>query len=83
MASTGLTLPTAVTLGGDTTPNGLKDGGKWIASAIKRRGALHEALHVPEGEKIPAKKLVKASHSEDTRIRKEAVLAKTLKGFHH
>jgi hypothetical protein len=70
-------------MGGDTKPEGLADGGKWISSAIRRPGALHKALHVPEGEKIPAKKLAKASHSENPRIRREANLAKTLKGFHH
>ena len=80
----GLTIwPRAATTGGDTKPDGLADGGKWIQGAVKKRpGALHRALHVPEGEKIPAKKLAKASHSENPRLRKEASLAKTLKGFH-
>lgn len=62
---------------------GRKDGGgKWIQKAIKRPGALHRALHVPEGEKIPAKKLAKASHSEDPRVRRMVGLAKTLKKMH-
>lgn len=52
---------------------------KWIAGATKNKGALHRALHVPEGEKIPAKKLEKASHSDSPKLRKEADLAKTLK----
>lgn len=52
--------------------------GGWISGAIKRPGALHRALHVPEGEKIPAKKLAKAVHSDNPRLRKEAALAKTL-----
>lgn len=56
--------------------------GGWIKDAIKRPGALHRALHVPQGEKIPAKKLAKASHSENPRIRREVSLAKTLKGLH-
>lgn len=68
--------------GGESEPDGLKDGGKWIAGAISRPGALHRAMKVPEGETIPAKKLAKASHSENPRIRREANLAKTLKGFH-
>lgn len=55
----------------------------WIAGAIKRPGALHRALGVPEGEKIPAKKLARASRSENPRIRREAGLAKTLKAMHH
>ena len=41
------------------------------------------ALGVPAGEKIPEKKLEKAEHSSNPTIRKEANLAKTLKGFHH
>jgi len=54
----------------------------WISGAIKRPGALHEALHVKQGQKIPASKLEKAEHSSNKRIRAEANLAKTLKGFH-
>ena len=55
---------------------------KWIQGAIKRPGALHKALHVPAGEKIPAKKMSKAAHSDNPRMRKMANLAKTLKGMH-
>ena len=57
-------------------------GGNWIAGATKNKGALHRKLHVPEGEKIPAKKLAKASHSENPTIRKEVGLAKTLGRMH-
>jgi hypothetical protein len=62
----------------------LKEGGNWIAGAVggKSRGALHRALGVPEGEKIPAKKMASAKRSKSPKIRKEAALAKTLKGFH-
>ena len=56
---------------------------KWIQGAIQHPGALHRALHVPEGEKIPAKKLAKAAHSSNPTMRRRAALAKTLKGFHH
>lgn len=59
------------------------NGPKWISGAIKHPGALHKALHVPAGEKIPAKKLAKAEHSKNPTLRKRANLAKTLKGFHH
>jgi len=52
---------------------------KWIAGAIKHPGKLHRELGVPEGKKIPAKKLGKAEHSKNPTIRKEANLAKTLK----
>jgi len=56
---------------------------KWIQGAIKHPGALHKQLHVPAGEKIPAKKLEKASHSENPTLAKRARLAQTLKKLHH
>lgn len=60
-----------------------KDGGaNWIAEATKHKGALHKALGVPAGEKIPAKKMAKAEHSDNPHVRKMANLAKTLKGMH-
>jgi hypothetical protein len=55
---------------------------KWIKGAIKHPGKLHRDLGVPEGKKIPAKKLAKAEHSKNPAIRKEANLAKTLKKMH-
>jgi len=39
-------------------------------------------LHVPEGEKIPTKKMAKAAHSDNPHMRRMAGLAKTLKGMH-
>ena len=63
-----------------------KDGGKvdWIKGATsKHKGALHRELGVPEGKKIPEKKLEKAEHSKNPTERKRADLAETLKGFHH
>lgn len=51
---------------------------QWIKSATKNKGALHRALGVKEGTKIPAKKMAKAAHSSNPKIRKEASLAKTL-----
>lgn len=56
---------------------------KWIAKAIKHPGALHRALGVPEGEKIPADKMEKARNSKNPRIRRMAALAHTLGGMHH
>ena len=53
----------------------------WIAKATKDKGALHRNLGVPQGQKIPAKKLAQASNSKSPTVRKEAALAKTLKGF--
>ncbi len=53
----------------------------WIAGAIKHPGALHKQLGVPEGQKIPASKLEKASHAGG-KLGQRARLAQTLKGFH-
>ena len=57
-------------------------GGKpnWIKGAIKKPGALHEQLGVPQGQKIPAKKLAKAAKAPG-KLGKRARLAQTLKGF--
>jgi len=60
-----------------------KESGKWIAGAVKHPGALHKALGVPEGKKIPEKKLEKAEHSKNPLTRKRAILAETLKSFKH
>jgi hypothetical protein len=57
--------------------------GHWIKGAIKHPGALHRELGVPEGQKIPAKKLAKAAHSSNPTLRRRAALAKTLKKMHH
>ena len=57
-------------------------GGNWIAGAIKHPGALHKELKVPEGKKIPEKKLEKAEHSDNPKEAKRARFAETLKGFH-
>lgn len=53
----------------------------WIAGAIKKPGALHKELGVPQGKKIPASKLKAAEHSKNPTERKRANLAETLKGF--
>ena len=59
----------------------MKKHGKWIKEAIKHPGALHKELHVKAGEKIPAKKLEKATHSKNTTLARRARLAETLRGF--
>lgn len=53
---------------------------KWISSAIKKPGALHKQLGVPEGKKIPGKKL-EAAASKGGKLGQRARLAKTLKKF--
>jgi hypothetical protein len=55
---------------------------KWIKGAIKKPGALHKALHVPMGKKIPAKKLAKAAHSGSKLMKERVNMAKTLKKMH-
>ena len=54
---------------------------KWIQKAIKHPGALHRALHVPQGQKIPAEKMAKAGKSGTARIKRMVALAHTLKGL--
>lgn len=65
----------------DCAPDEYANGG-WIAGAIKKPGALHRSLGVPEGTPIPASKLDKAAHSDNPTLRRRAILAETLKGFH-
>jgi hypothetical protein len=52
----------------------------WIAGAIKHPGALHKQLGVPQGQKIPAKKLTAAAGKGGT-LGRRARLAQTLSGF--
>lgn len=51
---------------------------KWIASAIKKPGALRESLGVKAGKTIPAKTLAKAAKKPGV-MGKRARLAQTLK----
>lgn len=53
----------------------------WIKKAIKKPGALHKELGVPQGKKIPQKKLMKAAHAGG-KEGKRARLAMTLKKMH-
>jgi len=53
---------------------------QWIQKAIKKPGSLRKALHVPEGQKIPAKKLAVKS-TDSPKMAKRKNLAKTLRGF--
>lgn len=50
----------------------------WIQKIGMKKGALHEKLGVPEGKKIPMKK-IKAAEKKGGKIGKEAHLAETLK----
>lgn len=52
----------------------------WIKDAIKKPGALHKELGVPQGKKIPTKMLDKAAKAPG-KLGQRARLAKTLRGF--
>lgn len=52
----------------------------WIAGAIKKPGALHKQLGIPEGEPIPEGKLEKAA-KKGGKLGKRARLAETLRNI--
>jgi len=57
------------------------DLGKAGSFTVKK-GALHRALGVPEGQTIPAAKLAAAAHSKNAHVRRMAASAKGLKAMH-
>jgi hypothetical protein len=56
-------------------------GNKWISEAIKKPGALHRQLGVPQGQNIPAAKLEKAA-KKGGKLGRRARLAQTLRRLH-
>ena len=52
-------------------------GKNFIKKAIRRPGALHRALGVPQGKRIPLADIEKASHAPG-RLGREARFAQTL-----
>ena len=48
-----------------------------------KKGALHRDLGVPQGDKIPAKKIEKATHSDNETLRKRAQFAENAKHWQH
>ena len=48
-----------------------------------KKGALHEELGIPQGEKIPESRLESAKNSSNPTLRKRATLAETMKGWKH
>jgi hypothetical protein len=48
-----------------------------------RKGGLHRALNIPEGEKIPADRLEAAKNSPNSHVQHMANMAATMKGFKH
>lgn len=53
----------------------------WMESAVKHPGALHKDLGVPQGKKIPEKKIEAAENSSDPTVARRARLAETFKKF--
>lgn len=56
---------------------------KFIQKAIKKPGALHKELGVPEDKKIPQSKLKAAAKKGNTKLAKRARLALTLEKLPH
>ncbi len=48
-----------------------------------RKGGLRRALHIPEGEKIPADRLEAAKNSKNSHVKHMANFAATMGGFKH
>jgi hypothetical protein len=60
----------------------MQPGGKGT-TVVKHPGALHRALHVPEGKKIPAAKMAKAARSKNPKVRRMVGLAHAFAHAHH
>lgn len=48
-----------------------------------RKGGLHDALHIPQDEKIPADRLEAAKNSPNEHVQHMANMAATMKHFKH
>lgn len=48
-----------------------------------KKGALHHALHIPQGQKIPESTLRSAMHSHNALTRKRARLAEAMRHWKH
>jgi capsid protein len=48
-----------------------------------KEGALHQMLHVSEGEKIGQARMRKATHSKNPTLRKRAIAGLGLSAMHH
>lgn len=55
---------------------------KFIKTAIKHPGALHEALGVPNGQPIP-KRMLQEAANKGGKVGQEARFAETLEGLKH
>lgn len=65
--------------------SGKKKG--WVAKSKfhpgGEKGKLHRELGISENKKIPAHRLEEATHSRNPEIRRDAIRAETMKGWHH
>ena len=52
----------------------------WIKGAVKHRGSLHREMGIPQGQKIPAKKLATDAR-KGGKLGERARLAETFKGL--
>jgi hypothetical protein len=48
-----------------------------------KKGKLHRELGIAESQTIPAARLASAAHSSNPEIRRDAIRAETMKGWHH
>jgi len=48
-----------------------------------RKGGLHDALHIPRDEKIPADRLESAKNSKNSHVQHMANMAANMKRFSH
>ena len=77
-------VPESVDASGQNAPNSFAEGGTMKPMDLHlKKGALHKELGVPEGEKIPAKKLEKSANSDNETLRKRAQFAINAKKWHH
>ena len=54
---------------------------KWMQDVHPKKGALHEQLHIPQGQKIPTSRLRSAAHSGSPLEKKRANLALRYRGL--
>lgn len=69
-------------LGGGMTKKWMQPEGPG-STVVKHPGALHRALDVPVGKKIPATKMAKAAKSENPHVRRMVGLAKAFAHSNH
>ena len=48
-----------------------------------QKGKLHRELGIPEGQKIPQDRLHAAARSDNPEIKRDAIRAETMEGWHH